>query len=162
MYPLPFPAHNIMRWIVVLLAVYALVRIFMGVFGKRELTETDRKSLSYSMPSAWTSNCCLGCCSTSSSARSRSKPFGNFGAAMSNSAIRFFAVEHILLMVVAVVLAHVAVIMARRATTSASKFNRAAIWLTLSVLAVLVAIPWQRPLLPQLGACCSSSSSAAA
>jgi len=43
--------------------------------------------------------------------------------------------------------------MVRRATTSDAKFKRAAIWLTLSVLAVMVSIPWNtRPMLPQLGA----------
>ena len=74
----------------------------------------------------------------------------NFGAAMSDSNLRFFAVEHISLMIVAVILGHVAVVMARRGDTSSSKFRRGAIWLTLSVLAVLVAIPWQRPLLPHM------------
>jgi hypothetical protein len=37
--------------------------------------------------------------------------------------------------------------MAKRAATSSAKFRQGAIWLTLSVLAVLVAIPWaQRPM----------------
>ena len=42
----------------------------------------------------------------------------DFGAAMSDSNLRFFAVEHISLMMLAVVLGHVAVVMARRADTS--------------------------------------------
>ena len=36
-----------MRWVVVILAVYALVRVYMGLFGKKEFTETDRKALSF-------------------------------------------------------------------------------------------------------------------
>lgn len=151
MYPITLAAHNIMRWVVVVLAIYALVRIFMGVFGKREFTETDRKALSF-YAIGMDIQLLLGLLLYFFLSPITTAALGNFGAAMSNSAIRFFAVEHILLMVVAVVLAHVATIMARRATTSASKFNRAAIWLSLSVLAVLVSIPWAtRPLLPQLG-----------
>ncbi len=33
MYPFLLATHNIMRWVVVVLAVYALVRIFMGLMG---------------------------------------------------------------------------------------------------------------------------------
>lgn len=151
MYQFTLAAHNIMRWIVVLLAVYALVRIFMGVFGKREFTESDRKALSF-YAIGMDVQLLLGLLLYFFLSPLTTAAMSNFGAAMSDSTLRFFAVEHILLMVVAVVLAHVAVMMARRATTSASKFNRAAIWLTLSVLAVLAAIPWAtRPLLPQLG-----------
>jgi hypothetical protein len=150
MYLFTLAAHNIMRWIVILLAVYALVRIFMGVFGKREFTETDRKALSF-YAIGMDIQLLLGLLLYFFLSPITTAAFSDFGAAMSNSAIRFFAVEHILMMVVAVVLAHIATITARRATTSASKFNRAAIWLTLSVLAVLAAIPWgTRPLLPQL------------
>lgn len=152
MYQFTLATHNIMRWIVVVLAIYALVRIFMGVFGKREFTESDRKSLSF-YAIGMDIQLVLGLVLYFFLSPITQAAFQDFGGAMGNSAIRYFAVEHILLMVVAVVLAHVAVVMARRATTSASKFNRAAIWLTLSVLAVVVSIPWStRPLLPQLGA----------
>jgi hypothetical protein len=152
MYPFTLAAHNIMRWIVVVLAAYALVRIFMGVFGKREFTESDRQALSF-YAIGMDIQLLLGLVLYFFLSPITTAAFGDFGGAMSNSAIRFFAVEHLLLMVVAVILAHVAVIMARRGTTSASKFNRAAIWLTLSVLAVLVAIPWwPERLLPRLAA----------
>ena len=146
MYPIFLALHNIMRWIVILLAIYALVRIYMGVFGKREFTETDRKALSF-YAIGMDVQLLLGLILYFFLSPLTTAALGNFGAAMSDSTLRFFAVEHILLMVVAVVLAHVATVMARRGATSSSKFNRAAIWLTLSVLAVLVAIPWAtRPL----------------
>jgi hypothetical protein len=152
MYSFTLAAHNIMRWVVIVLAVYALVRIFMGLFGKKEWTETDRKSLSF-YAIGMDIQLVLGLLLYFVVSPFMDNIRSNFGAAMGESSLRFFAVEHLLMMLVAVVLAHVAVIMAKRATTSASKFRRAAIWLTLSVLAVLVAIPWaQRPLLPQFTA----------
>jgi hypothetical protein len=43
--------------------------------------------------------------------------FKDFGAAMKNSGLRFFAVEHLALMLTAVVLAHVGRVLARKATT---------------------------------------------
>ncbi|MEI2652496.1 MAG: hypothetical protein V9G12_10135 [Microthrixaceae bacterium] len=151
MYLFTLTAHNFMRWIIVLLAVYALVRIFMGVFGKREFTETDRKALSF-YAIGMDIQLLLGLLLYFFLSPITTAAFGNFGAAMGNSAVRFFAVEHILLMVVAVVLAHLAGVMVKRATTSAAKFNRAAIWLTLSVLAVLAGIPWTQAPLFRLGA----------
>ena len=152
MYPIFLALHNIMRWIIILLAIYALVRVYMGVFGKREFTETDRKALSF-YAIGMDIQLLLGLILYFFLSPITTAALGNFGAAMSNDAMRFFAVEHILMMVVAVVLAHVATMMAKRGATSSSKFNRAAIWLTLSVLAVLAAIPWQPDrLLPQFTA----------
>ena len=146
MYPIFLALHNIMRWIVILLAIYALVRIYMGVFGKREFTETDRKALSF-YAIGMDVQLLLGLILYFFLSPLTTAALGNFGAAMSDSNLRFFAVEHLLLMLVAVILAHVATVMARRGATSSAKFNRAAIWLTLSVLAVAVAVPWaMRPL----------------
>lgn len=147
MYMFTLAAHNILRWVVVLLAVYALVRIYMGLFGKKEFTEADRKSLSFYTISM-DIQLLVGLLLYLVLSPITTGAFGNFGAAMGDDTLRFFAVEHISVMVIAVILAHVAVIMVKRATTSAAKFRRAAIWTTLSVLAVLFAIPWWRPLLP--------------
>ena len=68
--------------------------------------------------------------------------FKDFGAAMGNSSVRFFAVEHIFIMIVAIVLAHVGRSLSKKAADDKSKFKRAAIFFTLSMLAVLAAIPW--------------------
>lgn len=151
-YTFTLAAHNLMRWIVVLLAIYALVRIYMGVFGKREFTETDRKALTF-FSIGMDIQLLLGLLLYFFLSPITTAAFSNFGAAMRDSNTRFFAVEHIMIMIIAVVLAHVAVVTSRRATTSPARFKRAAIWLTLSVLAVAVAIPWaMRPLVPQLSA----------
>lgn len=146
MYEFTLILHNLMRWVVVVLAVFALVRIYMGLFGKRDWSDTDRKALSfYSI--GLDIQLLLGLLLYFVVSPFMANVLSNFGAAMSDSNLRFFAVEHTSLMLLAVVLGHVAVVMARRADTSPSKFRRGAIWLTLSVLAVMVAIPWaQRPL----------------
>jgi hypothetical protein len=147
MYMVTLAAHNILRWVVVVLAAYALVRMFAGLFGKKEFTETDRKSLSFYTISM-DIQLLIGLLLYFVLSPITTSALGNFGAAMRDSNLRFFAVEHISVMIVAVILAHVASMMVKRATTSASKFRRGAIWGTLSVLALLFAIPWWRPLLP--------------
>ena len=47
MYTLTLAAHNITRWVVLILAAYALYRVFAGLFGKKEWSEADRKALSF-------------------------------------------------------------------------------------------------------------------
>lgn len=66
----------------------------------------------------------------------------DFGAAMKNPGLRFFAVEHVALMLAAAVLAHVGRIMARKAKTAESRRSRLVICFGLATLAMLFAIPW--------------------
>jgi hypothetical protein len=76
--------------------------------------------------------------------------FRDFGAAMSDSGTRFFLVEHLLTMVVAVVLVHIGRARSRRATDDQAKARTAAIFYTLALLVILLGMPWFRPLLPTM------------
>ena len=72
--------------------------------------------------------------------------FQDFGAAMSNSGLRFFAIEHALVMLLAVVFAHLGSALSKKAPDSTGKFKRAALWYALSVLLLIAGMPWFRPL----------------
>jgi hypothetical protein len=72
---------------------------------------------------------------------------GDLGAAMGVKELRFFAVEHITGMLIAVTLVHVGAMRVRRAPTDRAKFREAVIWQTLTVASILISIPWWRPLL---------------
>jgi hypothetical protein len=148
LYTLTLAAHNITRWVVLVLAIYALYRVFAGLFGKKEWSEADRKALSFYAISMDV-QLLLGLLLYFVLGSWFNMMTSGMGNVMSNSSLRFFAVEHFSVMLIAVILAHVASIMAKRGSTDRAKFRNGAIFLTLSVLAVLVAIPWaSRPLLP--------------
>jgi hypothetical protein len=66
----------------------------------------------------------------------------DFGAAMSNPGLRFFAVEHTAMMVAAVVLAHVGRVLARKAPTPAARRTRLLVCFGLSTVLMIVATPW--------------------
>jgi hypothetical protein len=66
----------------------------------------------------------------------------DFGAAMKNPALRFFAVEHVTLMFAAVILAHLGRVLARKAKTPDARRMRMLICSGLATLAMLLAIPW--------------------
>jgi len=68
--------------------------------------------------------------------------FKNFPAAMQNPQLRFWAVEHISMMFVAVVLAHVGKVLARKARTPTARRTRSLVCFGLATLAMLAAIPW--------------------
>ncbi len=148
LYTLTLATHNIMRWVVLILAIYALYRVFAGLFGKKEWSEADRKALSF-YAIGMDVQLLLGLLLYFVLGNWFNMMTSGMGNVMSNSSLRFFAVEHFSVMLIAVILAHVASIMAKRGSTDRAKFRNGAIFLTLSVLAVLVAIPWaSRPLLP--------------
>jgi asparagine N-glycosylation enzyme membrane subunit Stt3 len=66
---------------------------------------------------------------------------------MQSNELRRILMEHIPLMVLAVVFVHLGSMGARRAADDRGRFRRSVIWFTLTVLVLLAAIPWWRPLL---------------
>jgi uncharacterized membrane protein YphA (DoxX/SURF4 family) len=147
MYTFVLAVHNIMRWIVVVLAIIALVRAYWGWFGKREWSLKDRKvGMFYSI--SLDVQLLLGLILYFGLSPMTRTAIQNLGAAMSNANLRFFALEHFFFMLVAAVLVHAGTITSRKAEESVTKHRRAAIWFTLAVIAILLGMPWSRPLIP--------------
>ena len=150
MYQIVLAIHNILRWVVLVLAIVAIVRAYLGWFGKREFTETDRRVGVYFSISI-DIQLLLGLILYLFLSPITRTAFQDFSSAMAITDIRFFAAEHILMMILAAILVHVGTFLSKRATSDVSKHRRAAIWFSLAVLVVIAAIPWWRPLLPGLG-----------
>jgi hypothetical protein len=72
---------------------------------------------------------------------------GDMAATMRDRVSRFIAVEHAVIMVLAVAAIHVGVLLTRGATTERGKHARAAICAAIALGLVLYGIPWDRPLL---------------
>ena len=66
----------------------------------------------------------------------------NFGAAMKDSTLRFWAVEHAFSMLVALTVAHVTRVLIKRTADARRKHRRAFIGFTLAMIAIFVGIPW--------------------
>lgn len=141
--------HNLLRWVVVFLALLALYRAYSGWLGKKEWQAADRK-VGVFFGVAMDIQLLLGVILYI---------FGAWGykafevaqqlPADQKLKVLYFAVEHSPTMLLAVVLVHIGTAMARRAPDALGKHKRAALWFSGAVLLVLVAIPWmQRPLLP--------------
>jgi hypothetical protein len=71
-----------------------------------------------------------------------SNVFADFGATMKDPIARFYTVEHETIMIVAIALAHMGRVFARKALTPASARTRSLIFFGLSTLLLLVGTPW--------------------
>jgi len=66
----------------------------------------------------------------------------NFGAAMKDPALRFWAVEHTVTMFAAIALAHVGRVLARKAAAPATKRTRLLICFGLATVLIILGMPW--------------------
>jgi hypothetical protein len=66
----------------------------------------------------------------------------HFGEAMKNGQLRFWAVEHLTAMLIAVILAHVGRVLARGARTPEAMRTRILICFGIATLLMLIGIPW--------------------
>jgi hypothetical protein len=147
MYPAVLAIHNILRWVVLFLAILALVSAYRGWFGRREWTSADRKyGLFYTI--SLDLQLLLGLILYFVLSPLTRVALQDFGSAMANGELRFFALEHFFYMFLAVIFAHVGSITTRRATEGVNKHRRAAIWFTLALVAIILGMPWWRPFIP--------------
>ena len=150
MYAVVLAIHNILRWVVLILGIWAVVRGWRGWLGKREWADSDRK-VGVFFSAAIDTQLLLGLLLYLFLSPITKGALRDFGAAMSvGGDLSFFAVEHVGMMVLAVIFAHLGSAMAKKAKDAPSKHKQAAIWFSLTMLSILVAIPWWRPLFPGL------------
>jgi len=139
--------HSILRWLVLLAIVVAAGKALMGWFGKHTWGKLDDR-LGLIVTGLMDVQFLVGLILYIFLSPLTATAFQNFGVAMQDTVLRFFAVEHISVMLAAVVLAHVGRSLSKRAAADAAKFQRAGIFFALSLVAILVGIPWFRSLNP--------------
>lgn len=137
--------HNLMRWVVLIAGVLAAAKAILGFVNKQSWTALDNR-LGLIFTISFDIQMLLGLILYVAGPTMQSV-WGDFGAAMSESGLRFFAVEHIVIMIISLGLAHMGRSLAKKAGSDAKKYQRAAIFFTLSLLLILIGIPWSsRPL----------------
>lgn len=137
--------HNVVRWAVLVLGLIALVRAWSGALAGGRFTP-DQARIGRWFSLAFDVQVLLGLVLYFALSPITTGALRDFGAAMQDSAVRFYAVEHALMMVVAAVLVHVGLARAKKT----DKAMPAAIFYTLAVVLVIVAIPWGARLFPGL------------
>ena len=138
--------HNILRWVIVLLAIYALFRLITGWVSKKSWTLKDQKSVTYLVISL-DLQLIFGLLLYFVFSDITKAAFADFGSAMSNQVLRFFTLEHSLMMAAGIVLVHLANTVGKKNLPDQKKWTRVTIMIGVALLLILAGIPWKRPLL---------------
>jgi len=135
-YSLMVSAHSVWRWVVLILLLAAIFKAFSGWRGKKEFTSGDKKLAMFAMVFyhiQFLGGLILYFIS----------PKVSFAAGfMKDSIARFFAMEHILLMSISMVLLTMGYSKSKRIIESDKKFKKIFVYYLISLLIVLASIPW--------------------
>lgn len=134
-------AHSGLRWILLLLLVSTIVMAFVGWFGKKPFNQTNKRLLLFSTIVADV-QLLIGLVMYFFTSSITQTAFKDFGAAMKTPELRYFAVEHILVMIIAIALLHIGKVRATKQATDEGKHKQTAIFFTISLLLMLSRIPW--------------------
>jgi len=145
MYNFVLSLHNIIRWVVLIVAILALIRMYFGGWGGRKAFSRadDRASLLFvTMLDIQLLVGIILYVFLSPTTMSLLNGSSSMAAPMT----RYFGAEHAALMLISVIVAHVGRAQAKKAADARAKFRRSAIWFTVALVLLLAGIPW--PFMP--------------
>ena len=143
MYALVLQIHSILRWAVLVFGILAIIRGIQGSRNNTEFTDSDRKSGLFFLISAHT-QLLIGLVLYLFLSPVTQQAFQNFGAAMKDSSLRYFAVEHIFVNILAVILITIAYSKNKKSTDSQERHKRAWKLYALALILIVSRIPWDR------------------
>lgn len=135
--------HDTLRWLLLLSLVVTLVKYISGWLGNQPWKKLDN-ILAIVFTSLMDLQLLAGLILYFFLSPVTKMAFNDFGAAMKNPDLRFYAVEHFLMMLIAVVLVHIGRAKSKKAKTDTAKFKTATIFFLIALVIMLVAIPWNR------------------
>jgi hypothetical protein len=141
MYDFALFAHSWLRWLVILAALAAVARAVSGVRARRPWTPVDERAGLW-LTAGLDLQMLLGLILYIFLSPVTKSAFVDMAAAMQAAPIRFFAVEHPVGMIVAIALAHVGRARSRKAADSESRHKQALVFFGLSLLVMLLSMPW--------------------
>ena len=141
MYATVLWAHSWVRWVILLSGLVVWFRAIGSATARRPWTSTDELwgllfiiSLDVQL--------LLGVVLYAFLSPFTAAAFLNFGEAMGNSSLRFWAVEHPFGMLIAIALAHVGRAKARRASPDTRRHRLVTIFVGLALVIAIASIPW--------------------
>ncbi len=131
--------HNLLRWFILIFGIWTVLNAISGLTGKREFLPADNRSnfffmlgmdiqlligLALYFTGAWFER------------------LQHLGENMKDANLRFFTMEHEFLMILAWILVHVGRVAVKKAAASSVKFKRSLIFFGITLLLILIAMPW--------------------
>jgi len=139
-------AHNILRWAVLIFALYAITKSALGLVKNQEYTQNHNMSATLFIASVHL-QVVLGLLLWIG--RGWAGNLSKMGEIMGDTAQRFWSVEHAFGMILAAVLIQIGRTKSKKATEAARKHKLALIFFSIGLLIILAMIPW--PFRPEVG-----------
>jgi hypothetical protein len=134
--------HSILRWLVLIVALWAIVKMASGRGGKKSFTNADKRPALFFliiMDLQLLVGLYLYFAGPWGFKNIQNQGFGNV---MKDSVSRFFAVEHLLGMLIALILVHVGYAATKKNVPDQKKFNKAFWCFLIAFILILASIPW--------------------
>ncbi|WP_421775147.1 cytochrome B [Gracilimonas sp.] len=129
-------AHSGLRWIVLVLLVWALFKAISGWMGKKEYQKSDRLSALLALIFTHI-QLLIGL------ALYFISPKVSFqSGVMESQLLRFYTVEHMSMMIIAIALITIGFSTAKRMSEAVTKYKRIAITYGIGLLIIIASIPW--------------------
>lgn len=133
-------AHSGWRWIVLLLLVAAIVKMHMGWKGKKSFTTGDKKLALFAMIAFHIQFLFGWILYFLSDFLSGKVQFGE--GWMKNEVFRFYGMEHVLMMTIAMILITMGYSKSKKKDTDVAKYKVVAVFYTIAFVLILASIPW--------------------
>ena len=133
--------HSVGRWIVLLLLLFAIFNSLIA--GRRPFIKSDnRLGLLLTIFADIMLLIGIYLYFVGPFGYKTFQKYSNVGDLMRNSTDRFYAIEHMVGMLIAIVLIHIGKAQARKPMSDRAKHRRTMIFYLLALLIILVSIPW--------------------
>lgn len=128
--------HSGLRYVVLILLILAIINAISGLVGKKTYTEGNRKLNLFTLISAHIQLLVgLGLYALSTMVS-----FSDMATVMKTANLRYWTVEHISMMIIAIVLITVGHAKSKRGETAGAKHKSIAVFYTIALVVILAAI----------------------
>lgn len=141
MYTTLLALHSLFRWLVLLSLVFSIFKAYRGWFGHKVFTKFDNV-LRHNTTTIIHIQFLLGVVLYIIS------PVVNYfwqnpSEAIHEREIRFFGIEHITIMLIAIIVVTIGSTKAKRKVEDLEKFKTMVIWFSVGLILILTSIPWE-------------------
>ncbi len=132
--------HSWNRWAVLILGTVVIIYAVKGLAARTPYTDFNKKSMFYFILTLHL-QLLVGLLLYFVASPTTTHALSDFGAAMKDSTVRFWAVEHSFLNIIAIGVAQTGSILVKRKTADRDKHRLSLIWAGIALLLILIMIP---------------------
>ena len=133
--------HSWLRWVVLLLGIFLIIKGITGINSSQSFSR-GLNGMSAGFVGLFHTQILLGLLLYFIYSPITEMAMQDFGMAMKNSELRFWAVEHGTVMIIAAIIAQIGRVKIKKADTDQARFKAMAIYFSIALVLVLSRIPW--------------------